>query len=131
GTVSTLRRVTPLVDRARMMAQMRLAEVLPRRWMHVQAVGAKAANLGSVLFGEEDSAVLAAAAWLHDIGYAPNLALTGFHPLDGARWLRSVGFDERVTNLVANHSCAHLEAAERGLAAELAAEFPREESAVA
>jgi hypothetical protein len=31
-----------------------------------------------------------AAAWLHDIGYAPAIAEsgTGFHPLDGARYLR-------------------------------------------
>jgi hypothetical protein len=27
---------------------------------------------------------LVAAAWLHDIGYAPELAKTGFHPLDGS-----------------------------------------------
>jgi hypothetical protein len=26
-----------------------------------------------------------AAAWLHDIGYAPGLAVTGLHALDGAR----------------------------------------------
>jgi hypothetical protein len=94
-------------------------------------VGAKAEHLGSILFDTDDAAVLTASAWLHDIGYAPSLAVTGFHPLDGARWLRSEGFDERVTNLVANHSCAHLEAAERGLAAQLAAEFPREDSAIA
>ncbi len=31
---------------------------------------------------------LVAAAYLHDIGYAPELAITGFHPLDGARHLR-------------------------------------------
>jgi len=26
---------------------------------------------------------LEAAAWLHDIGYAPDLVVSGFHPLDG------------------------------------------------
>jgi DNA-binding Xre family transcriptional regulator len=29
-----------------------------------------------------------AAAWLHDIGYAPDLIVTGLHALDGARYLR-------------------------------------------
>ena len=56
---------------------------------------------------------------------------TGFHSLDGARWLRSVGVDERVTALVAHHSCAWLEAQERGLAEMLRKEFDQEESATA
>jgi len=80
---------------------------------------------------DEDQAVLIAAAWLHDVGYAGRLAHTGFHPLDGGRWLRGQGFDERITCLVANHSCAIIEAEERGLAAELASEFPAEESVTA
>lgn len=63
-----------------------------------------------------------AAAWLHDIGYTPELATTQFHPLDGARYLR----DDRVVNLVAHHSGARYEAAERGLEAELSA-FPLED----
>ena len=33
---------------------------------------------------------MTAAAWLHDIGYAPAVDDTGFHPLDGARYLRDV-----------------------------------------
>jgi hypothetical protein len=66
---------------------------------------------------------LVAAAWLHDIGYAPELAETGFHPLDGARYLRRVGVDGQVMSLVAYHSCAQIEADVRGLGAELAAEF--------
>jgi hypothetical protein len=41
------------------------------------------------------------AAWLHDIGYAPELAVTGFHPLDGARFLRRAGADGQVVSLVA------------------------------
>ncbi|WP_394378549.1 hypothetical protein [Saccharopolyspora spinosa] len=32
---------------------------------------------------------LVAAAWLHDIGYSPEIGHTHFHPLDGARWLQS------------------------------------------
>jgi predicted hydrolase (HD superfamily) len=64
-----------------------------------------------------------AAAWLHDIGYALELVETGFHPLDGARYLRRVGVDGQVVNLVAYHSCAQTEADVRGPGAELAAEF--------
>jgi hypothetical protein len=30
----------------------------------------------------EQSATLVAAAWLHDIGYAPGLATTGLHQLE-------------------------------------------------
>ncbi|WKU05624.1 hypothetical protein [Micromonospora sp. HUAS LYJ1] len=55
---------------------------------------------------------------------------TGLHSLDGGRWLRCERFDERVAALVAHHSCAWLEAEERGLGEVLAAEFPREETAV-
>jgi hypothetical protein len=70
--------------------------------------------------------VLAAAAWLHDVGYNPALIDTGLHALDGARWLRTLGIDERIVGLVAYHSCAWLEAEERGLAETLAGEFDRE-----
>ncbi|AJC55128.1 metal dependent phosphohydrolase [Streptomyces sp. 769] len=73
----------------------------------------------------EDADLLVAAATLHDVGYAPRLAGTGFHPLDGARFLRDEhGADERLMRLVANHSFALLEAEERGLREALEAEFP-------
>ena len=50
---------------------------------------------------------------------------TGFHPLDGARWLRDVqGASLVLCRLVANHTGALIEAEERGLAAVLSAEFP-------
>ncbi|SHN36631.1 hypothetical protein SAMN05216268_1801 [Streptomyces yunnanensis] len=66
-----------------------------------------------------------AAATLHDVGYAPRLAATGFHPLDGARFLRDEhDADERLARLVANHSFALLEAEERALREALEAEFP-------
>jgi hypothetical protein len=72
-----------------------------------------------------DADLLEAAAWLHDIGYSPELAETGFHPLDGARYLRDVhAADSTLCRLVANHSCAVIEAEERGLDRELSAEFP-------
>jgi hypothetical protein len=74
----------------------------------------------------DDGEVLAAAAWLHDIGYAPDLVETGFHPLDGGRWLRQNGFDQRLCALVAHHSCALFEASERGLGEDLSSEFAQE-----
>ena len=61
--------------------------------------------------------------------YAPDLHDTGFHPIDGGRFLRRLGADDRLVCLVANHSCAVYEARVRGLADVLLAEFPREDSA--
>ena len=68
--------------------------------------------------------MLEAAAWLHDIGYAPGLAVTGLHALDGARYLRDAEHaDATLCRLVAHHSCAIVEAEERGLADILSLEF--------
>lgn len=118
------------VDEARELARRALSEPLPRRWTHVQAVGQHAAEIAEL--PNVDGEALVAAAWLHDIGYAPELAETGFHPLDGARYLRQLGtVPERVVCLVAHHSCAVVEADERGMAAELLTEFAREESPTA
>ena len=65
-----------------------------------------------------------AAAWLHDMGYAPGLAATGFHPLDGARYLRDAQHaDALLGRLVVHHSCAIIEAEARGLADVLGREF--------
>ncbi|BCJ74495.1 metal-dependent phosphohydrolase, HD subdomain protein [Catellatospora sp. IY07-71] len=122
--------MTVSVEQARLTAAFLLEGPLPRRWSHVRAVGTKAEAIAGAV-AEADRVVLAAAAWLHDVGYSPDLVDTGFHSLDGARWLRANGFDERVTALVAHHSCAWLEAEERGLGEVLAAEFPREVSSVA
>ncbi|GAA4906462.1 hypothetical protein EV188_103496 [Actinomycetospora succinea] len=57
---------------------------------------------------------------MHDIGYAPDLAVIGFHPLDGARYLNEEGAPRRVVDLVAFHSSAWVEAQEFGVADELA-----------
>jgi hypothetical protein len=104
-------------------AESLLADPLPRRWRHSQGVAGTARSLARVLRDRAD--LLEAAAWLHDIGYSPTLDVTGFHPLDGARYLRDVlHADMEICGLVAHHSCAILEAEQRGLAAELAAEFP-------
>jgi hypothetical protein len=71
-----------------------------------------------------DSDLLHAAGWLHDIGYAPGLAVTGLHALDGARHLRDVHqAGAMLCRLPAHDSCAIVEADERGLADVLALEF--------
>jgi hypothetical protein len=95
---------------------------LPRRWAHVQGVAAQARGIAPAL--GPDAELLEAAAWLHDIGYLPELARTGLHQLDGARYLRDVqGAGQMLCRLVAHHSCAHIEADERGLAEVLFREF--------
>lgn len=63
--------------------------------------------------------MLVSAAWLHDVGYAPELRATGFHPLDGALHLRHLNVDDTVVRLVAHHSCARVEATIRGLESQL------------
>ena len=102
---------------ARELARELLASALPRRWAHVQGVARQAEHAASRL-GCRDG-VLVAAAWLHDIGYAPGVKDTGFHPLDGARYLRRRAIDEQIACLVAHHSYALLEAAERELGDDL------------
>jgi putative nucleotidyltransferase with HDIG domain len=99
-----------------------LETALPRRWAHVQGVAARARSIAASLGPDAD--LLEAAAWLHDIGYLPELATTGLHQLDGARYLRDVqAADQMLCRLVAHHSCAHVEADERGLIDLLHMEF--------
>lgn len=111
---------------ARELAQTQLATALPRRWRHVQAVAGKAEHLSALPGASAD--LLVSAAWLHDIGYAPDLAMVGFHPLDGARFLRRIQAGDRLARLVAHHSCAVHEARVRGLDEVLLAEFEQEQS---
>ncbi|WAL64919.1 HD domain-containing protein [Amycolatopsis cynarae] len=114
-----------LVQWATDVAGTKLSDALPRRWAHVQGVGRRAGE-AAALFGTGGE-LLVAAGLLHDVGYAPDLVDTGFHPIDGARFLRSVGAPERLVHLVAHHSCAVVEAELRGVSAELA-EFEDEKS---
>ncbi|MBF6045968.1 HD domain-containing protein [Streptomyces sp. NRRL B-1677] len=103
-----------------------LSEPLPRRWAHSLGVAERAQSLQPILGG--DAELLEAAAILHDIGYSPALVKTGFHPLDGARFLRhDQNADERIVRLVAHHTFALLEAEERGLLEDLSSEFVMEE----
>lgn len=97
----------------------------------MRAVAGRADELRRSVIGLGESAghILVAAAWLHDIGYAPTVDVTGFHPLDGARYLERLGHSRRLVCLVAHHSGARFEADERGLSAELAA-FALEDSPI-
>jgi hypothetical protein len=107
---------------AERLARTLLERAMPRRWAHVQGVAARARSLAPAIGA--DASLLEAAAWLHDIGYLPELAKTGLHGLDGARYLRDVQHaDPMLCRLVAHHSCAVIEAEERGLADLLRREF--------
>lgn len=111
---------------ARREAEARLRP-LGDRWLHTAAVAARACALGRTLPRDEEG-VLVASALLHDIGYAPALTSTGFHPLDGAAYLASCGH-WRLAGLVAHHGGARHEAALRGLSTEMA-KYPFENSVV-
>lgn len=108
---------------ARNLARTLLADALPTRWAHTQGVGRSAESIAPIVGADAD--LLSCAAWLHDIGYAAGIAKTGFHPLDGARYLRDIeGAEDRLCRLVANHSLAIIEARNRGLSVQLSNEFP-------
>ena len=89
-----------------------LSELPPKRQAHSREVGRKAESVAGLILpwlrGD-----LVVAATLHDIGYAHRD--TGFHALDGARFLASVGFSTSVCALVARHSVSEVEAKVRGI----------------
>jgi hypothetical protein len=103
------------VGEARRIAERLLSDALPRRWSHTIGVAETATRLARVLTPDWAEEIVAA-AWLHDIGYAPDLADTEFHPIDGAAYL--VSHQPHLGNLVglvAHHTGAGFEAEERGL----------------
>ena len=104
-----------------------LLSPLGRRWRHAEAVAGTAREVARSLV-PEDADVLVASAYLHDVGYAPRLAVTGFHPLDGARQVLALGH-VRLAGLVAHHTGARHEARLRGLQHALAG-FDDEDSLV-
>lgn len=107
---------------AEQIARKLLERPLPLRCAHSQGVAAKARTLALVLGDAFE--IVEVAAWLHDVGYSPGLVATGFHPLDGARYLRDAeGADGIVCRLVAHHSNSLTEAEERGMRRELLREF--------
>ncbi|AFV14826.1 MULTISPECIES: HD domain-containing protein [Mycobacterium] len=98
------------------------APVTTRRYSHTAGVAATAGRLARVLAPRHEEDIVTA-AWLHDIGYSPDLVDTGFHPLDGARYAQQAGISPNVVSLIAHHTGAVVEARERGLHEQLAA-FP-------
>jgi hypothetical protein len=123
--------VTPSVrvHDARDLAQI-LLDGQTERWRHTIGVARRAEELADTVDGFDGAAeILISAAWLHDIGYSPAVHDTGFHPLDGARYLDRHHWPTRLSALVAHHSGACFVAAERGLTAALES-YPPEESAV-
>ena len=105
--------VKDLITRAKDVAEEELAST-GDRLAHVRGVAATADKVASSLLRNQRDEVVAA-AWLHDVGYGPRVRNSGFHPLDGAAFLRSEGFPDIVWSLVAFHSGASEEADERGL----------------
>ncbi|PZF85144.1 HD domain-containing protein [Jiangella anatolica] len=103
-----------------------LRQALPAesdRLAHTLAVGRRAEFVARRLgLARRDTAIVA--AYLHDVGYAEAAAATGMHQLDGARFLRGLGYDDEVCRLVAHHTFARAEARNRDLGATLGAEFP-------
>lgn len=100
----------------------RLLHALDGRLAHSARVAAQIERTTG-LIGMEWRSPARDAAWLHDIGYHPYLALSGFHPLDGARWLRDHQWPIQTCQLVAWHTQSLEEARLYGLATALAAEF--------
>jgi putative nucleotidyltransferase with HDIG domain len=98
------------------------ADLTAERLAHTLAVGDRMGELARARGNSPEMVDLyAAAGALHDIGYAyPD---TGHHAIDGARFLHTRAMPDTLVNLVAHHSTARHEAAERGLVPELAA-FP-------
>ena len=101
-----------------------LGALAPARRAHSLVVGRKVAAVASRVPAALRSDLVAAAV-LHDVGYAhPD---TGFHPLDGARFLQAEGFSRWVQHLVVHHSASTWEAEERGLSLDVYADFAVEE----
>ena len=102
-----------LIDEARDLIA-RILEDDPERLHHCAGVAARAQTLvATVPVSAADT--LVASAWLHDIGYASRLRDSGFHPLDGAVYLRREGWPDVVSDLVAHHSGSRFVARIRGL----------------
>ena len=102
GSEGSLVRVDPLS--AARIASASLADCpnggpMSRRWPRSRPLG------DPVTFG---------CRWLHDVGYSPDVRVTGFHALDGAVYLRDLGLPPEVVSLVAYHTGAEFEAEERG-----------------
>lgn len=92
----------------------RLLASTPDRLRYTQGVATQAEFVSTCL-GPDQAALLVAAAWLHEIGYAAEVQDTGFHPIDGARYLEGRRWPAEIANLVAHHSGSRFLAAALGL----------------
>jgi putative nucleotidyltransferase with HDIG domain len=90
-----------------------LAERLPRRWQHSLGVLRAAKRIAPAL--GDNAELLASAAILHDVGYAPEAIDTRQHMIDGGRFLRACNVDDRICVIVAHHTSSPWEARELGL----------------
>lgn len=114
---------TPDLASADIAAAARLATRLlgpTDRLEHTRGVARRAATLAPTV-PPHDRDLLVVAAWLHDIGYSPDLEVVRFHPIDGARYLIENGWSSRVAALVAHHSGARFTADVAGLHDEMTA----------
>lgn len=102
-------RALPDVVAAERLAAALLCDDL-RRLRHVRTVATVALVVSEVLPPDRLETLLSAAV-LHDIGYAPLVHSTGFHPLDGAQWLLVRGCPTEVAAAVAHHSEARCQPA--------------------
>jgi predicted HD phosphohydrolase len=84
---------------------------MPDRLAHTEGVAPRVEEDGTA-FEPDEAADLVAAAWLHDVGYAPWVAGIQMHALDGGWFLQGRHYPERVCQLVAHHSGARFEARE-------------------
>lgn len=97
-----------------------LSALTESRRAHSIAVGRRMEGVAAHLSAELRADAIAA-AYLHDVGYGhPDI---GFHPIDGARLLRSRGYSQVVCHMVAFHTAAEVEAKVRGLDSELFDDF--------
>ncbi|MFG3588426.1 HD domain-containing protein [Streptomyces sp. NPDC047990] len=62
---------------------------LGNRWLHTQAVAARAREVSAVV-PEEERDLLVAAAWLHDLGYAPLRVYAHLMPTSQERTRRAI-----------------------------------------
>ena len=76
------------------------------RYRHMRGAAHTAQAVAPLLLSPDESDLVVAAAWLHDVGYAE--PRTGFHPVDGAELLLRRGWPHRLAALVAHHSFAGL-----------------------
>jgi hypothetical protein len=102
--MATTPSMSPLVRDALTLAH-RLLTDDQKRLAHLRGAGLIAGMAAGALRVDQPETVVAAAL-LHDIGYAPAITRTGFHPLDGALFLVQEGWPDPVVFLVAHHSHA-------------------------